>query len=83
MSDEPEPPVHRQGRPVVFMDLKPDEFPFTVEIFHGDDPDGLRPLFQVIVDGPGALNIPGLRQPGDPPCWARVTYPDRVTELRD
>lgn len=70
------------NEPVAFIDVPADTYPFTVEIFHGDDEEGVNPLFRVVVEGPGALTIPPLRRPGDPPCWTRVTYPDQVSELR-
>lgn len=59
-----------------FLEFPPESFPFEMTVFSMTDPDGLMPLYNVLVTGPGAVSIPPLRKPGSPANWIRVQWPD-------
>ncbi len=60
------------------VDLRPDDFPFTVEFFDVTDLD--HPLDAIHVTGPGALRVPGYGVDGRE-VMIRVTFGDgSVTE---
>jgi hypothetical protein len=62
---------------VAFHDLPREAFPFTLEIF--DEITG-ELIWQVRVDGPSAVPIPG-KEPEDNPRLVAITEPDGTTTL--
>ena len=60
-----------------FVDIDPRNFPFVVEFFSTNDPEGLESVNRFEVTGPGALAIPPMRKAeGDPYIWCRITWAD-------
>ena len=58
---------------VKFVEVKPNDFPITLELL---EPDTKEVLWSTIIEGPGALNVPGLAKLGVTHVLPRLTYPD-------
>jgi hypothetical protein len=59
-----------------FFDLPPEDYPFTISFYHHTDIAQENPIWSTTVTGPGALEIPVLRKPFDPPVTMKIVWPD-------
>lgn len=63
--------------PHKFIDLPAELFPFAVKAFR----EG-KLIWECVVTGPGAVVVPGLRQPGQSPVNIEITYANGWVERR-
>ena len=61
---------------IAYANMKPEDFPFTIEIYRQDTKEV---LWRTVVEGPGAMQIPGFGGQGFV-VDVRITYPDSRVE---